>query len=223
MTERHSSDERLRQAFQALAASADHECSAGDLDQIRRAVRGELPSSARRALVERLAVDPALAEAWRVANALRRHGHDDPVIELRRPAWTPARWLATAAVALLALSVVLLVSRRDRTDIGTMRDAGGIHIVSLVAEDAALPREAFRLRWSPGPPGSRYQVRATTEDLQVLATIANLTEVAVTIDRTTLAALTAGSRVFWQVEVTLPTGERTTSPTFAARVGGIKN
>ena len=48
-------------------------------------------------------------------------------------------------------------------------------VESLVPADAALPRDAFRLRWTPGPEGSRYQVRVTTEDLQVLATAADLT------------------------------------------------
>jgi hypothetical protein len=52
----------------------------------------------------------------------------------------------------------------------------------------------------------------------MLTTIANLTEPAVTIDPATLAALKPGARVFWQVEATLPGGERATSQTFAARI-----
>jgi hypothetical protein len=216
MTERRSNIPELQRHFQALAESADSGCSAADLDRIWRAVAGGLPAAERIALVERLVIDPAFAEAWRVAHALGRNDVAVPVVGLRRRARAPA-WLAAAAVALLAVSVAL-VSRLYLPVGDTLRTPGATRIESLVATDAALSRDAFRLRWSPGPPGSRYQVRATTEDLQVLITVVNLTEPEVTIDPAALAMLTPGSRVLWQVEVTLPTGERETSPTFAARV-----
>jgi hypothetical protein len=216
--EQHSDDERLRRSFQALAPSKARPCSPEDLDRVWAAVRGELPAAERRALVERLADDPAIAEAWRVAHTLRRDDPWVPAVESRRSTPVVGRWLATAAVALLAVSAVLVVSRLDRSNGDTMRTPGGTRIEALIASDAAMSRDAFRLRWTPGPVGSRYQVRVTTEDLQVLTTIANLAEPEVTIDPAVLAGLTPGTPVLWQVEATGPGGERTVSQTFATRL-----
>jgi hypothetical protein len=215
---RHLDDDGLRRAFQALADSTAGECSRADLDRIWRAVAGELPAAERRALVERLATEPACAEAWRVAHALRNGVSSSPLARPHVPAWRRESWLAVAAMALLAASVAVAVSRRDRMDGDTTRDAGRSPIESLVVSDATLPRNAFRLRWRPASPDARYQVRVTTEDLRLLTIVAGLSEPEAVIDRTVLSELAPGSRVLWQVEVTLPTGEHATSPTFVARV-----
>jgi hypothetical protein len=45
-----------------------------------------------------------------------------------------------------------------------------------------------------------------------------LTRPEVTIDPAQLADLPRGSNVLWQVEVTLPDGERASSPTFVTRI-----
>ena len=219
MSERHwNDDEPLRQAFQAMAESTAGACRAEDLDRVWAAIRCELPADDRRALVERLAVDPALAEAWRVAHALGRDRSADADVPVRRQESVSLSWLGTAAAVLLLTSVVFMVSRIDRSNGDTMRDAGGTRIESLIADEAAMPRDALRLRWSAGPSGSRYQVRVTTDDLQVLTTIANLTEPAVTIDPAMLAGLKPGARVFWQAEAILPGGERAASLRSAARI-----
>jgi hypothetical protein len=209
-------DEDLRRAFQALADSSAGECSHEDLDRIWLAVAGELPVAERQELVERLATEPACAEAWRVAHELRRNL---PVaaVEQRRPAWRPPSWLTAAAIVLLA-TAVLLVSRRGPSTDTEFRDAGRTAIESLVPSDAALPRSAFRLRWSAGPQDSRYQVRVTTEDLRPVATAGDLTRPELLIEAAQLAAVPEGSRVLWQVEVTQPNGERVLSPTFVTRV-----
>lgn len=217
MINRHANDERLREAFQSLAESTAGEMSADDLDRVWAAARCELPAADRQALIERMAVDPMVAEAWRVAHALGRGCGVDAAIDVRQPASVSFSWLATAAAVLLLTSALFIVSR-DRSGVDTMRDAGSVRIESLIADDATLPRDACRLRWSPGPPGSRYQVRVTTEDLQILTTIANLTEPQVTIEPARLAALEPGARMLWQVEATLPDGSHATSATFAARI-----
>ena len=88
--------------------------------------------------------------------------------------WTRP-WLAAAAVLLVgaAVGVVFQLTPAPRDD--TFRDADHYVIEPLVQPDATLPRDAFRLRWTPGPPDSRYQVRVTTEDLRVLTTASDLT------------------------------------------------
>jgi hypothetical protein len=101
---------------------------------------------------------------------------------------------------------------------GRRRTSPGYTVASLVSDDMPLPRHAFRLQWTPGPDGSRYQVRVTTEDLRELATAADLTAAELIVEPAALATLPDGATVFWQVDVLLPAGERITSPTFAVRV-----
>jgi hypothetical protein len=125
--------------------------------------------------------------------------------------------MAAAAVLLLAAASVFVLSRRDQPD-PTFRDPGRSAIESLVRADGGLPRNAFRLRWSPGPQDARYDVRVTTEDLRVIATVRDLAQPELVIDAAALAALPQGSRVLWQVEVARPNGEREVSPTFVTRV-----
>ena len=62
--------------------------------------------------------------------------------------------------------------RFSQTPADTFRDAGSYVVESLVKTDETLPRDAFVLRWKPGPEGSRYQVSVTTEDLKLLKTAA---------------------------------------------------
>jgi hypothetical protein len=136
-----------------------------------------------------------------------------------RPArfWTRP-WLAAAAVLLVGVAAALVV-RFSPSSRDTFRDSNHQVIESLVPADAALPRDAFRLRWTPGPQGSRYQVRVTTEDLRVLTTVSDLTGPELVVDRDLLAGVAAGARVLWQVDVSLPGREGILpSPTFMVRV-----
>lgn len=60
--------DKLRRAFSALAEDCDpHEV---DNERIWRAVRGELSQEERHAVIEEMADNPAMAEAWRIAQAL---------------------------------------------------------------------------------------------------------------------------------------------------------
>ena len=215
MSGHHLDDDLLRRAFESLAGSTASQCTEEDLDRVWLAVNGYLFAAGRRNLVERLGTNPALAEAWRVAHELQR-SLPVAVAGKRHEAWWSASWLAAAAVLMLAVTAVFVV-RGGRPPDDTTRDAGRYTIESRVTRDA-LPRDAFRLRWSPALQDARYQVRVTTEDLRVLTTAADLTEPELVVDRDRLADVMPGARVFWQVEVTLANGERETSPTFVVRV-----
>jgi hypothetical protein len=218
VSERQLSDDALRVAFQSLAAPPADVCTPEDLDRIARALDGGLPAAERRQLVERLSVEPTLAAEWRAASRLRRHRRTSRVtVEWPwQSPWRPATWAAVAAVVLLATAVVLVP--RYRSNEGTLRNAGAYVIESQLADEAVLPRDGFRLRWNEGPQDSRYQVRVTTEDLQLLAAVADLGEPELVVDAAVLANVAAGSRIFWQVEGLLPGGERILSPTFVVRV-----
>jgi hypothetical protein len=91
-------------------------------------------------------------------------------------------------------------------------------VTSLVPGDTPLPRSEFLLQWTPAAEGSRYQIRVTAEDLQVVATATDLTATRFVVPSAQLTALPDGASVFWQVDALLPTGERITSTTFVARV-----
>ena len=218
MTNRHAQDEELRKAFQSLGDTSREELSSADLDQVWRAVSEDLPAVERRALVERMATDPALAEAWRVAQELYREA-PRPIraatsARLRILSWMPA----AAAVLLVAIGVGVIVQLSRPTVPDTFRDSQTYVVESLVPSDTTLARNAFRLRWTPGPEGSRYHVRVTTEDLKVLTTVSDLTAPELEVSGDLLSAVAPGSLVFWQVDVMLPEGRTVSSPTFAVRV-----
>jgi hypothetical protein len=110
VTDRNTAGERLREAFQSLGRSSGREPSHDDLERIWRAVAGELPAPERRDLVDRMASDPALAEAWRVAHDLSRSAaRARRATPARRdmPWWTQP-WGAAAAVAVALVAGFLL-------------------------------------------------------------------------------------------------------------------
>lgn len=222
MTDRHASDERLRAAFQSLGNTAREEPSPDDLDKVWRAASGNLPAEQRRELVDRMSTDPSLAESWRVAHELQRGALESPdsrnAREPRRAHWWIQPWAAVAALVILAVGVGIVVQRTRPADDDTLRDPRRAQVESLVPSDTALPREAFRLRWTPGPAGSRYDVRVTTEDLRLLTTAMDVMQPELVVNVDALATLPSRTRVFWQVDTKAPGGETIPSPTFVVRV-----
>lgn len=209
-------DQGLARAFQALADSDRAECSEADTALVWEAVHGTLDPEARRALIARLPEEPALAEAWRVAQAFGEP-RTEPAAMLAPGRWRATPWLAAAAIMVLGLTATLLVSR-PAVEVETTRSGEAFAVESLLAADAVLPRDTFVLRWRPGPEGARYQVRVTTVDLRVVATVRDLDRPEHQVPASALADVPAGSQVLWQVEVTLPSGARVTSETFVARI-----
>ena len=224
MSDIEQGDAELRRAFQSLGETSTSECSAEDRERVWQAVRGELPATERRAIVARLAVEPALADAWRVASEVWRASQEAQEAprslhatstSVRRVAWfsSPAWMGAAAAISLLvtgALAAWLL-----RTPPGDELRAPADRVVeSRLAPDTALPRDAFALAWTAGATGSRYDVRVTTEELRTLATAADLEEPSFVVPAAALAGLASGTRILWQVDAVTPDGERISSQTF---------
>jgi hypothetical protein len=218
-------DGALRDAYQAAIAGSAGECTPDDVERVWEAVAGRLDVDRRRDLIDRMAGDPALAQAWRVAVELgRARGGDAPAVVPKASGFQPrppARWLPAALMGLAATLIVaagIRVMLVNRTPADTFRTAAGTAVESRVASDAVLPRDAVVLRWSPGPDGSRYSVRITTEDLKVLTTAAELTAPEFTVPRDVLGSVPAGGRVLWQVVLAAPGGETVSSQTFVVRV-----
>jgi len=217
VSDRQTADDTLRAAFQSLAESARGDVSAADLDLVWRAVSGELPAAERGELVDRTATDPALAEAWRAARELQHAAA--PATAAAPDRFVPRRsWLAAAALLLIGVATAVVFQLPPFSREETFRDADHYVVEPLLQGDATLPRNAFRLRWRPGPPESRYRVRVTTEDLRILAAESDLTVPELVVDAAQLASVAPGSRVLWQVDVTLPGGESVSSQTFSVRV-----
>jgi hypothetical protein len=218
VTNRHAPDEELRKAFQSLGDTSREEPSSADLDQVWRAVSEELPAVERRALVDRMATDPALAESWRVAQELYRETPRSTRAATIPVGFRTLSWMPAAAVLLIAIGIGVIVQLSRPTVQDTFRDSERYVVESLVQSDTTLPRNAFLLRWTPGPEGSRYHVRVTTDDLQVLTTVSDLTTPELEVAGDLLSTVAPGSPVFWQVDVMLPEGSTVSSPTFVVNV-----
>jgi len=209
-------DAALQDAYQAAVARSSGDCAPDDVEKVWLAVTGDLDAGQRRDLIDRMATDPALAQAWRVAVELDR-ARGGPSLAGRQPTrWLPAALIGLAAMVVVAVGLRVLVVNRTPAD--TFRAGGVTTVESLIVSDAPLPREAFVLRWKPGPEGSRYAVRVTTEDLRVLTTVNELAATEYTVSRDALAGVPAGARVLWQVVVSAPGGETISSQTFVVRV-----
>jgi len=207
---------KLRRAFASLSQPAPAPAACPPPEKVWEAVRGELPPGEIRQVVEHTAVCPACAEDWRLAVALQRPESAVNVIPAthRFTAGQRLRNWGLAAAAVLALAVVG-VQMVQHSQEGTYR-GNEPTVQSLVDEGRGLPRNQFLLRWSvTDTPGATYDVEVSTGDnLRVIASGDDLREPQLLVPESALAALPAGTRIFWNVDAELPQGEHVRSPTF---------
>jgi hypothetical protein len=213
---------RLRAAFQARESRMGEGGSHPPPEELWAAVRGERPVSVRRALIAHTAACAACAEAWRLAAAVSP-GDVAAAAQAARPAWAAFRgYAAVAAAAALVVALgagLWLRGPAERAPDPGFRGASETAVRSLLAESEALPREDFRLRWSAAPAGSRYDVRVTTESLEVVADVQRLSDPYFVVPAAALSSVPAGGSLLWRVEVTLPDGARAASQTYVTRLG----
>jgi hypothetical protein len=211
---------RLRAWFLAEAAATPPAGGCSGRDRIWEAALGSLPAPERTILLDHAADCASCAEVWRLAreviagagSALFPAAGRAPHRHRSVVAW--AWGLPTAAAA--ALLVVLVAPRllRDAAPPAAFRDEGAASLASLVPSGAALPRDAFVLSWSPGPPGSLYDVEVATSDVRTVASAEGLDAARYRVPAEALAHLPAGTRLLWRVEALLPDGTRIASPAF---------
>lgn len=207
----------LAAAFRSAAEDSRPREDCPDPERIWSAVHDELPIAERLAIVDHLAECPTCAEAWRLA-------HEIVPVEAtaaRRNWFSTFRQsvaLQTAAAVVLIVGVVFAIRILRPTSNPEVRDPGTVVLRSELGEGAVLPRDDFRLRWSGGPPGSRYELTVTTRDLDVVVDVRGLERAEYRVDAARLAPLSSGTRLLWRVVARAPDGLTAASPTFEVSV-----
>ena len=193
------SDDRPRE----LAA---HPAAAGGCrreQEIWRAVTLEATAEERRTLVEHLGSCAACAETWRLA--VEFAAGTEPRTPERRPIIGLPHLVGGAALLVAAAGVSWIVLSRD-TDRQAAVSATRPIIRSLIGDGAPLPREEFRLRWTPGPQGTLYDIEVGTADVKALAQGVALAEPVHLVPEDVLKDLAPGTSIAWRVHARLPDG-----------------
>jgi len=211
----------LRAAFATLADEPGKGSEEVDSERVWQAVAGELSPSETGELLDRAVESGALAEAWRLAYALRAAGPAlRPAEDRHRSAFNATRWSGLAAAAILLVLVGWQALEMWRRPAGPVyRTTEPAALVSRIPDDTVLARDRFVLRWSAPPAeGVRFRLRLTTESLETVAEVQGLTEMKYRVPAQLLKRIEDGSRLLWLIEADYPDGNRRTSATFFVRV-----
>lgn len=213
MTQTIPPQDDLRLPFVELDDRPDRD-ACPDADRLWDALENRLPRAERLAAVEHVARCGSCAQAWRLAHAL---GAMEGARAAERPASRGRTWAAlAAAAAVTAIAVAVWQFGTPQAPPG-FRTPDRPAIESPLGDGAALPRDAFELRWD-GPAGARWRVRVATEDLRVLHESPELEATRYRVPADALAAVPGGARVVWQVRGRTAAGETLPPRTFTARV-----
>lgn len=217
VNEREGSSARLREAFAALGERAAPGPACPEPDRLWAAATGESPVEERHEIIAHTASCASCAAAFRLARGLSedKAGQAGDAPLLRRP-WL--RWAAPLAAVAAALILAVLVPGMWRSEPVPYRGGEPREILPEIPDAAALPREQAVLRWTAGPPGSRYEVRVLTPEGREIAVEANLMTPQYRIPPSALQGVEAGSLLYWQVKAFPPEGTSVASKTFSVRL-----
>ena len=150
MTTPHDADDRLQGRLSSDQRGFARRRSEEDVERVWRAVSGDLPAAERRDVVDRMASQPRSpkrgvsrtssdARRWgtRQLDAVRPPDRGRPPGLALRPCWS-SPWA----------SVWCSSAGHPQTPFATR---AALSSSRCVASDATLPRDAFVLRWKPGP------------------------------------------------------------------------
>lgn len=225
MTPGNADLDRLRAAWQDTPSGESGAGACPDAAVIWAVVRGETTRSVARTVILHAVDCTNCADALRLAREIVRE--IDPAAAQATSAGAPARprvmswgFAAAAAAAVLILALPLLLLRREEggAPAPVFREAEESAVRALVPEEVPLERDRFVIRWSGGPPDSRYSARLALADLTVVASVDGLDTNEWEVAPERLAALPAGTVLYWQVVVHPPEGADMTSPLFRARL-----
>jgi len=214
--------ERLREAFADASAGVGPGPDCADTARIWAAARGELPPAEAQTLVDHALACPACGVAWRLAREVSS-GSGQLAGTLTTPpaprhGWTAAHWAAVAAAVIAAVLIPVGVHEWRAPGPSAYRAQDQETIRPLVPEGAVLPRDSFVLRWTGGPPGTRYSVRLVRSDLGTLTEAKGLDATEYLAPADALGDLASGTVLYWRVEAHLPDGRQFVSDTFSVRI-----
>jgi hypothetical protein len=215
-------------AADAFDAGLDASSAAADPERIWRAAAGESSAEEIRALAREASKDPGVSLAWRLARELGAgaeavdapRGTEASVTSIDRSRLGRRLWRPWPIAAAIAAAVLVVVGLRLLGPFGPEPvwrggdPSAGSQTIVPASEDGALrPRSAFTLHWlGAGEPATRYTVRVTTSDLELLYEALDLESLHATVPEAALAPWPAGTTFYWQVEARSPDGRRTSSP-----------
>lgn len=214
--------DRMRRAFaEAADAAGAGALEPVDTELIWRVANGDADPSEIRELADRAAEDAEVAEAWRLALAtvreVRAATHSSPearVVPFRRRYGRLLTLAAGIAICLAVPSLMYVRSQHEQPVRGERTTAPS----SLLEAPAELPRGAFELRWTPGSPGSTYDVVVTTVDLVPIDRARGLAHPEFVVPAERLASVESGTTLLWRVTLRHGDGASVESPTFTAIV-----
>ena len=220
MIDADAGSDSLREAFQSDAEilAGGERCPAAE--RIWRSVEGELDAPENDSLLRHVGECGACAAAWRLARDLSRSSGKkrEPVAAGRGDRFGGLPMLAMAAALVLAAALGSQLFGPWRMEAPAFRTQQAEWLTPVGEDGESLPRDQFLLRWAGGPEGSTYDVRVTTEELDLLATGRSLEQPEYQVPAEALADLPSGARVYWQVTAHLPGGRRVDSGSFLTRI-----
>lgn len=210
--------ERWRAGFAEAKGILDGGTHCPTAEELWASARGALDPARNEALILHLARCPACAEGWRLARTVQ---DERPI---GAAGGTSGRWrlptLLVAAAALIGIvGLALYLGRPPIERRAVYRDLEAARLVSEIAEDAVLPRDACVLRWSGGPEGTTYDVRVATGDLEPIVEVWRLERNELRVDPSLLRDLPDGAVLLWRVTAHPPSGAPFSSETFWTRLG----
>jgi hypothetical protein len=212
-----------RQAFAQLGERAAPGPDCPEPDRLWAAATAESPVAERQEIIAHTATCASCAGAFRLALGLARE--EPGRAAAGAPLSPPSAWprITRRVAPLAALAAVLLLALllpgwwRSRPS-PPYRGGETLEIRSRLREGVTLPREQAGLRWSAGPPGSRYEIRVLTREAREIAVEIGLTAPEYRIPPPALADLAAGTVLYWQVKTLRPDGTSALSKTFSVRL-----
>lgn len=206
-------NDELRDAFAGLGETAAPGPDCPAPDRLWAVATGEATVDERHEIIAHTATCASCASAFRLARGLSEKEKTEAAV--LRPSWK--RW-APGIVALAAvLALAVLVPGLWQSKPEPYRGGQDQEIRSLTGE-AALPRDQAELRWTPGPPGSRYEVRVLTRDGAEIAVESDLEVPRYRIPPSALVGAPPGMVLYWQVKALRPEGKSSASKTFEVRL-----
>jgi hypothetical protein len=211
--------EDLRDAYRGAlrVPSEGRECPPGE--DVWRSAREELDLREDEEILLHIGTCSACAASWSMARdlaqetpGLKEQGGGNRFEHIR---WVP---LAAAAAVVISLAALALLYWPPTDTAPVYRAPDTEWLRATIPESVPLPRQRCLLRWTPGPEGTVYQVRVTSQKLDVLAQAGGLEAPEFLVPEEALETLAPGSRIVWQVTARLPDGKRVDSTSFLVRV-----